>query len=63
MDFNLPAEDDPRRLEVRRWLEAHPSPGYRALYEKGYAVPHWPAPWGLGADPELQLIVDDEIAR
>ena len=24
-------------------------------------APHWPEPWGLGADPELQLIVDDEL--
>ncbi|MDX3898965.1 MAG: acyl-CoA dehydrogenase family protein [Sphingobium sp.] len=63
MDFNLPAGDDPRRLEVRAWLEAHPDPSYADLFEQGYTVPHWPRPWGLGADPELQLIVDDEIAR
>ena len=24
MDFDLPPEDDPRRLEVRRWLDEHP---------------------------------------
>jgi alkylation response protein AidB-like acyl-CoA dehydrogenase len=63
MDFNLPAEDDPRRLEVRQWLENHPAPTYRALFERGFSVPHWPAPWGLSADAELQLIIDDEIAR
>lgn len=63
MDFNLPAADDPRRLEVRAWLEAHPSPGYGDLYAQGYTVPHWPKPWGLSADPELQLIIDDELAR
>ncbi|MGX9936505.1 acyl-CoA dehydrogenase family protein [Advenella kashmirensis] len=63
MDFNLPAEDDPRRLEIRECLSAEPKPNYKDLAERGYAVPHWPRPWGLGADPELQLIIDDEIAR
>ena len=24
-------------------------------------VPHWPAPWGLDADPIHQLIIDDEL--
>lgn len=63
MDFNFPAEDDPRRLEAREWLAQHPSCNYGQLAERGYAVPHWPRPWGLAANPELQLIVDDEIAR
>jgi len=63
MDFNLPGEDDPRRIEVRTWLAEPSNRGYKALAEHGYAVPHWPRPWGLGADPELQLIIDDEIAR
>jgi len=63
MDFDLPAEDDSRRLDVREWLEAHPRPSYAQLAQRGYTVPHWPRPWGLGADAELQLIIDDELAR
>ncbi|MGE4243144.1 acyl-CoA dehydrogenase family protein [Ramlibacter sp.] len=63
MDFNLPAQDDPRRLEVRQWLAEHPRATPAQLADRGYAVPHWPRPWGLGADAELQLIIDDEIAR
>lgn len=63
MDFNLPAEDDPRRVEVRKWFNANPSPTYAKMAEHGYVVPHWPAPWGLGAEPELQLIIDQEIER
>ena len=63
MDFNLPADDDPRRLEVREWLEARPNVSYDDLAAKGYAVPHWPAPWGLSADPETQLIIAEEIKR
>ncbi len=26
-------------------------------------APHWPRPWGLGADPTHQLIVDEELRR
>jgi alkylation response protein AidB-like acyl-CoA dehydrogenase len=63
MDFQLPAEDDPRRLAVRAWLAEHPDPSGRELAEAGYVAPHWPAPWGLGADPIHQLIIDDELTR
>ena len=63
MNIDLPAEDDPRRQEVRRWLQDHPQPTPAQLVDAGYVVPHWPAPWGLDADPELQLIIDDELRR
>jgi alkylation response protein AidB-like acyl-CoA dehydrogenase len=63
MDFELPADDDPRRLEVRRWLADHPNPDGRTVAEAGYVVPHWPRPWGLDADPLHQLIIDDEFRR
>jgi alkylation response protein AidB-like acyl-CoA dehydrogenase len=63
MDFELPPEDDPRRLEVRTWLQEHPSPSGAQLAEAGYVVPHWPRPWGLQADPLHQLIIDDELKR
>lgn len=63
MDFDLPPENDPRRQEVRAWFDAHPKPTYRQLAEMGYTVPHWPKPWGLEADAELQLIIDEEIKR
>jgi len=63
MDFQLPSDDDPRRLAVRAWLAEHPAPTGRELAEAGYVAPHWPAPWGLGADPIHQLIIDDELAK
>ena len=63
MDFELPSEDDPRRHEVRAWFEARPRPTGRELAEAGYATPHWPRPWGLEADAELQMIIDQEIRR
>jgi alkylation response protein AidB-like acyl-CoA dehydrogenase len=63
VDFVLPAEDDPRRVAVRRWLAEHPRPSGRELARAGLVAPHWPEPWGRGADPTHQLIVDDELAR
>jgi 3-oxochol-4-en-24-oyl-CoA dehydrogenase len=63
MDFELPSDDDPRRVEVREWLAAHPSPTGRELAEAGYVAPHWPRPYGLEADPIEQLIIDDELSR
>ncbi len=63
MNFDLPPEGDPRRLEVRAWFEAHPKPRFREMGEAGYVVPHWPRPWGLAADAELQLIIAEEIKR
>ncbi len=63
MDFALPPDDDPRRVAVRGWFLSHPSPTGRDLAERGFVAPHWPEPYGLGADPTLQLIVDDELRR
>ncbi|HEX9259632.1 MAG TPA: acyl-CoA dehydrogenase family protein [Acidimicrobiales bacterium] len=61
MDFELPGPDDPRRVEVRAWVAAHPNPSPEDLQTAGYVVPHWPAPWGIGADPMTQLVVDEEL--
>jgi alkylation response protein AidB-like acyl-CoA dehydrogenase len=61
MDFELPGDDDPRRLSVRAWLAAHPKPSGRELAEAGYVAPHWPTPWGLDADPIHQLVIDEEL--
>lgn len=63
MDFDLPAQDDPRRLAVRQWLADHPTPSGRELAEAGYVAPHWPKPWGLEADPIHQIIIDDELTK
>jgi alkylation response protein AidB-like acyl-CoA dehydrogenase len=63
VDFELPPDDDPRRVEVRAWLTAHPSPSGRELAAAGLVAPHWPRPWGLDADPIHQLLIDDELHR
>ena len=63
MDFDLPPDDEPRRLEVRAWLEANPEPTPDELLDAGYTVPHWPAPWGIEADPMHQIVIDEELRR
>ncbi len=63
MDFDLPPDDHPTRASIRAWLAEHPDPSGRELAEAGYVVPHWPAPYGLDADPIDQLVIDDELAR
>ncbi len=63
MDGDVSDIDDPRREEIRRWLDEHREPSPRQLAEAGYVAPHWPRPWGLDADPILQVIIDDELRR
>jgi alkylation response protein AidB-like acyl-CoA dehydrogenase len=63
MDVDLPAVDDPRRIEVRAWFAEHPEPTPQQLVDAGFVVPHWPRPYGLDADPALQLIIEDERRR
>jgi len=52
---------DEVRADVRRWLEEHPAPTGAQIAERGLVAPHWPRPWGLDADPAIQLIVDEEL--
>ena len=61
MDFDFPAHDDPRRIKVRDWIASNPDPTGKELAEAGYVVPHWPAPYGLDADPMEQLIIAEEL--
>ncbi len=61
MDFELPDDSDPRRRAVRDWLAVNPAPSGRQLAAAGYVAPHWPAPWGIEADPIHQLVIDDEL--
>jgi alkylation response protein AidB-like acyl-CoA dehydrogenase len=63
VDLALPGDDHPARVEFRSWLDANPDPSPRRLAAAGYVAPHWPRPWGLGADPIAQLVIDDEMRR
>jgi alkylation response protein AidB-like acyl-CoA dehydrogenase len=61
--MELAADDHPARQAFRAWHEAHPDPSPRELAESGYVAPHWPEPYGLGAGPLEQLIIDEELDR
>jgi 3-oxochol-4-en-24-oyl-CoA dehydrogenase len=55
--------DDLRRAALREWIDAHPAADGRQLAGAGLVAPHWPPPWGLGADADHQLIIDEELQR
>jgi 3-oxochol-4-en-24-oyl-CoA dehydrogenase len=61
----LPPEADAVRAEVRTFVEeltALPSAAWNGrLADSGYLVPHWPPPWGRGAGPVEQVVVDEEL--
>jgi len=67
VDVDLEGRDEAIRPEARRVAErigALPDDERRrALVEAGYLTPHWPAPYGLGADAVTQIVIDEELAR
>ncbi|MEU2065977.1 acyl-CoA dehydrogenase [Streptomyces anulatus] len=62
--LELPAEAAGHRAEARPHLAAArgltPAGARRALAGTGYAAPHLPAPYGLGAGPVQQLAIQQE---
>jgi 3-oxochol-4-en-24-oyl-CoA dehydrogenase len=67
VSLDLDGRDEPIRGEVRETvarIAALPAGEQRAaLVETGYLTPHWPAPYGLGADAVTQIVIDQELAR
>ncbi len=67
VDVDLEGRDDAVRPEVRataqRIASLAPEARRAALVDAGYLTPHWPAPYGLGADPTLQIVIDQELGR
>jgi alkylation response protein AidB-like acyl-CoA dehydrogenase len=67
MDFELPAEAETYRDEVRAFVREHAPEGRFPpdwtvrLAEAGYVAPHWPKPYGLDAGPIQQLVIDEEL--
>jgi 3-oxochol-4-en-24-oyl-CoA dehydrogenase len=62
LSLPLTADDlDASRDLLRRWLAEHPDPDGPTLAEAGLVAPHYPPPWGLGAGPQLQFLVDAEL--
>ena len=63
--IELPDDAEVHRDEVRAFLadlQEHPKAEWnRRIGDSGYLVPHWPAPWGRGAAPLEQLVIDEEF--
>ncbi|GAB4003262.1 acyl-CoA dehydrogenase family protein [Nocardioides ultimimeridianus] len=66
VDVDLDGRDVPIRDQVRATvadIASRPAGERRAaLAESGYLTPHWPAPYGLGADAVQQVVIDQELA-
>ncbi|MFV0308111.1 MAG: acyl-CoA dehydrogenase [Desertimonas sp.] len=62
---DLPPEADAQRAEVRAFVGTLAGLDQAAvtakLIESGYAMPHWPKPYGLEAGPVLQLVIEQEF--
>lgn len=65
--LDLDGRDEPIRGDVRAVVDriaALPEGERRAAFvETGYLTPHWPAPYGLGADAVTQVVIDQELTR
>jgi alkylation response protein AidB-like acyl-CoA dehydrogenase len=64
--LDLPPEAEAIRDEVREFAERVKPLGADAqreeLIETGYAMPHWPRPWGREAGAVEQLVIEQEFA-
>ncbi len=65
VEVDLEGRDEAVREEVRRTVETITAADDQraALVETGYLTPHWPAPYGRGADAVTQIVIDQELAR
>ncbi|MFF3642048.1 acyl-CoA dehydrogenase [Streptomyces sp. NPDC002564] len=63
--LELPAEAEAYRADARAAIAParglDPAAARKALAPTGYAAPHLPAPYGLGAGPVQQLVVQEEL--
>jgi 3-oxochol-4-en-24-oyl-CoA dehydrogenase len=63
---DLPPEAESLRAELRAVVAevaaAAEADRRSALADAGLIMPHWPAPWGRGASPLEQLVIDEELA-
>ena len=63
--MELPPEAEAFREEVRGFVSAIQGRDWdsqrAAMLEAGYAVPHWPKPWGRDAGAVEQLVIEQEF--
>jgi 3-oxochol-4-en-24-oyl-CoA dehydrogenase len=64
--IDLPPEAEPIRAaigpDVARLRDLTGAARKQALIESGYAMPHWPKPWGRDAGAIEQLVIEQEFA-
>src|SRR5579871_4392380 len=64
--IELPPEAEPVRAaiapDVARLRDLAGEQRKEALVDSGYAMPHWPRPWGLDATAVEQLVIEQEFA-
>jgi alkylation response protein AidB-like acyl-CoA dehydrogenase len=67
LDVALPPEAEAYRAEVRAFLDdltsRDKSEWTACIVDAGYAVPHYPRPYGLDADATQQVVIDEEFRR
>ncbi|MDX6285104.1 MAG: hypothetical protein QOG53_589 [Frankiales bacterium] len=67
LDVALPAEAESHRAEVRAFLDdltsSDKATWNATVANSGYLVPHYPKPYGLGADALQQIVIDEEFRR
>jgi hypothetical protein len=62
---DLPPEAEPFREEVRTFMsgiaDQTEDEKKKSLVDSGYAMPHWPKPWGRAATAVEQLVIEEEL--
>ncbi|PXW33927.1 UNVERIFIED_CONTAM: alkylation response protein AidB-like acyl-CoA dehydrogenase [Williamsia faeni] len=65
-NLDLPPEAEELRARVRADIAeiatVEGDAQRERLIETGYVMPHWPLPWGRGADAVEQLVIEQEMA-
>jgi alkylation response protein AidB-like acyl-CoA dehydrogenase len=63
--IELPPEAEAHRADVRAFVERYRSTPeaeqLRVFLDSGYALAHWPAPWGRAAGAVEQLVIEEEL--
>jgi alkylation response protein AidB-like acyl-CoA dehydrogenase len=66
LSVDLPPAAEGIRTEVRSFVDrvkdVDPETRRTALVDEGYAMPHWPRPWGRDASAVEQLVIEQEFA-
>jgi alkylation response protein AidB-like acyl-CoA dehydrogenase len=64
-EVELPPEAETYRAEVRAFVDAYraqPEASQLGFFlDSGYALAHWPTPWGRAADAVEQLVIEEEL--